>query len=430
MGHMKNYWLLLLVLLIPAASLALPQPEGGLPVNTFIFIAFAFLFTFAVGGLLERINVPWIFAALLLGAILAVYNPVGHITSSETFTFLAQLGMYFLLFIIGFEIDLGKIRKMGGFIMKSTFFIIFLEGAAGSVFIHFVFGYDWIISFIVALSFATVGEAILVPILHKFNMVNTRLGQVIMGVGTLDDIIEVATLILAVFLVGSGSHAGIDITVVLLSLLAIFALAYGLTRLGREGRRFGFYDLESLFLFTIAVLFLFLGVGDYADTAPLGALMAGVALGNFIPAERKALMDRELTAVCYGLFAPIFFIWAGSTLDIGYLASFPLAVIGLTLLSNGVKLIGSYIMGHRELGTRQSVLLGIALSVRFSTSIIVIKILLDNSLIGTDLYSVILASSIAFKFIVPPLLSNLLSRWGAGDAPQKKRGGGRPRKFK
>ena len=80
-------------------------------------------------------------------------------------------------------------------------------------------------------------------------------------------------------------------------------------------------------------------------------------------------------------------------------------------VSNGAKLLGSYIAAKNELGTKQSILLGIGLSVRFSTSIIIIKILFDNGLVGADLYSVIIASSIVFKFIVPVLFSNLIVRW-------------------
>jgi Kef-type K+ transport system membrane component KefB len=56
-------------------------------------------------------------------------------------------------------------------------------------------------------------------------------------------------------------------------------------------------------------------------------------------------------------------------------------------------------------------LLGIGLSVRFSTSIIIIKILFESNLIGSELYSIIIASSIVFNFIIPILFSNLIAKW-------------------
>src|SRR6056297_2352501 len=232
--------------------------------NIFFFLSLVFLFTFIIGRLIEKIRIPWLFASLILGGILAAYNPFSAITSSETFEFLAQLGMYFLLFIIGFEINLKGIKGKGKFIVKSAFFIIFLEAILGSFLIHFLFGYDWLISGMVALSFATVGEAILVPILDEFNMVNTDLGQSIIGIGTLDDVIEIFTLIIVIILVGTQQQSGFDIITIVASLLLLFILTVILTKLKEENTKFHFSHIETLFLFTLFVLCLFLGIGEYA----------------------------------------------------------------------------------------------------------------------------------------------------------------------
>ncbi len=377
--------------------------------NIFLFLSIAFLFIFLVGKLIEKIRVPWIFAALLFGSLLAIYNPFFSITNSQTFSFLAQLGMYFLLFIIGFELDLNKFKKMGRFIFKATFFIILLEAIFGTLVVRFVFKYDWFISSIIALSFATVGEAILIPILDEFKIINTKLGQSIIGIGTLDDIIEILVLILVIFLIGPTTH--LNITLVLISLFILFFLAFGLTKLKKEGRKFNFLGIEMLFLFALFVLFLFLGIGEYADAAPIAALLSGIALKTFLPKKRWERLENEIKTICYGFFAPIFFLWVGVEMDIGYLVAYPLLVLLVVGVSKGAKLLGSYIVGRKELGLKRSVLLGIALSVRFSTSIIIVKLLFENGLIGAGLYSVIVASSIVFKFIIPLLFSNLLVRW-------------------
>jgi len=381
--------------------------------NIFLFLCIAFLFTFLAGRLIERIRVPWIFAALIFGFLLAIYNPFSSVTSSSAFTFLAQLGMYFLLFVIGFELDLNKLKEQGVFILKSTLFIIFLEAFFGTLLVHFVFGYEWFISFVVALSFATVGEAVLIPILDEFKIVNTKLGQSIIGIGALDDMIEIFVLILVMFLVGSSASVNhLNTALILVSLFALFGLAFGLTKLKKSGAKFGFLRIENLFLFVLFVLFLFLGVGEYAHATAIAALLSGIALKTFIPEERLKLIESEVKTMCYGFFAPLFFVWVGAAMDISYLVSYPMLILMVVAVSKGAKILGSLIVGRKELGIKKSVLLGIGLSVRFSTSIIIIKILLENGLIGIGLYSVIVASSIAFKFIVPVLFSNLLVRWG------------------
>lgn len=379
--------------------------------NLFLFIAAAFLLTFLLGILIEKLRVPWIFAALLLGSLLSIRNPFTSITSSPEFNFLAQLGMYFLLFIIGFELNLNEMRKQSKFIIKATFFIIFLEAFFGTLIIHFIFHYSWLISFIASLSFATVGEAILIPILDEFKIVNTKLGQSIIGIATLDDLIEILSLILAIFLIGSAVFSYFNTILIIISLFTLFGVAFLLTKLKKEGRKFSFLKIEDLFIFILFILFLFLGIGEYANATAIAALLSGIALKTFVPARRLKTIESEIKTMCYGFFAPIFFLWVGLTININYLISYPLLILLVVAVSNSAKILGSWLIGKKELGTKSSILMGIGLSVRFSTSIIIVKILFENGLINSDLYSIIIASSIIFKFLVPVLFSNLLVKW-------------------
>ena len=174
--------------------------------NIFLFLSLIFLLTFVLGKAIEKVHIPWIFSSLLIGFFLAIYNPFTTITNSSTFEFLAQLGMYLLLFIIGFEIDLKEMRRQGKFIIKTTIITIFFATFFGTLLICFLFGFNIFVSIIVSLSFATVGEEILIPILDEFKLTNEPLGQTIIGVGTLDDIFEILTLILVILFVGSSAQ--------------------------------------------------------------------------------------------------------------------------------------------------------------------------------------------------------------------------------
>jgi len=378
--------------------------------NIYLFIAAVLIISFTFGKVLEKIRVPWIFSSLLLGALLAIYNPFEKVTSSEPFEIFARIGMYLLLFLVGFELDVRKLRKKGGFIFGSAFFIIFLEGLIGSLIVHYVFGYAWIVSLLVSLSFATVGEAILIPILHEFNLVNTSLGQLIIGIGTADDFIELLLLFFAVFFVGTQNQSNIVSIIIYLVILAL--LTIGFRVFGRERDRFKFASIETLFLFILFVFFLFIGVGAHADAAPLAAILAGTSVRLFIRDERLVFVDNEIKSMAYGLFAPLFFVWIGMELNVGYIISAPLLILLVVLVSNGVKILGSYIVARKELGKKGSILLGIGLSVRFSTSIIIMKFLFDHGVVGYDIFSIVIASSIIFQFVIPLLFSRLASKWG------------------
>ncbi|MCD6429589.1 cation:proton antiporter [bacterium] len=378
--------------------------------NIFLFLSLIFLLVFLLGRVIEKARVPWVFAALILGAVLAIYNPFYNLTSSDTFLFLAQLGMYFLLFVIGLEIDLKKLKEQSKFILKSSFFIIFCEALFGTIIIYFLLHYSLTISVLVALSFATVGEAILIPILDEFKLVNTKLGQSIIGIGTIDDLLELLLLVLVIFLIGANGIE-INLWLVLVLLFVLFAFTFGLRKLKNEGKRFKFLPIEMLFLFALFLFFFFLGVGNMAHAAPIAALLAGVALKTFLPKKRLDYIESEIKTMCYGFFAPLFFLWAGLEMNMKYLFRSPALIILIVLVASAAKIFGSLIAGRKELGVKKSVLLGIGLSVRFSTGIVIIKILLDNNIINSDLYSVLIASSIILGFIIPFLFSKLLLKW-------------------
>ena len=382
--------------------------------NIFLFISIAFLFIFLFGRFLEKMRVPWIFASLFLGILLSVYNPFNSITTSDTFVFFGELGMYFLLFIVGFEVSLQELKKKERFILKSTFIIIFFEAILGSILIHFIFGYSWLISFLVSMSFASVGEIILIPLLDEFKILKTKLGRAIVDIGVTGNILEIFVLIIISVIITSHDPNRIYIT--LASLVLLFSLTAIFVRFRHEGEQFRFMNVDTMFIFSIFILFLFLGIGKYADAAPLAALLAGISLKTFMPPIRLDLVEKEVKAISYGFFAPLFFLWAGMSVSIDALIKYPLVILLIVIVTKSVKIIGSYFVAKEELGKKESILLGIGLSIRFSTSIIITTILFQEGLINVDLYSVIVTSGIIFNFFVPFVFSGLFVKWKIGKA--------------
>lgn len=383
--------------------------------NLMIFLAGVFLFTFIIGILLEKIRIPWIFSALFIGVGLSVYNPFKEITNSNSFSFLAQLGMYFLLFIIGFELDLKKTFSQGSFIIRAVITIISLETILGSFLIHYIFNISWLVSILVATSFATVGEAVLLPILDEYKLIRTKLGQTILGIGVMDDLVEIMTIIFASILIGrSGGHTYFNIWTNLLILAGLFSLTFLLIKFHKifNGKTpFKFKDIYSLFLFTIFLMFLFMGIGSIVDSTALGAILAGISLKTVIPKNKLKLIDSEVKSMCYGFFAPLFFLWVGIDTNIDYLLKYPLLILLIILMTSFAKITGSCLVGKKPLGLKKSVFMGVSLSVKFSTSIVIIKLLFENNIIPSSLYSVLVGATSLFLVIIPPLLVFLIKRW-------------------
>jgi Ca2+-transporting ATPase len=156
-------------------------------------LAALFGLTFALGGLLEKLRIPGILGALFV-AMAAHYFPLGtelmQPAMYEAFSFLAQIGVLFLLFFIGLQIDLVEMRTLSRDIVWATVLNTAVPFLLGVV-VMLALGYSWIIAFVIGLTRMPTAEAVIVPILDEFQMVRTRVGGFIIGAGVLDYIIEV-----------------------------------------------------------------------------------------------------------------------------------------------------------------------------------------------------------------------------------------------
>ncbi len=380
--------------------------------NLSLLLAAIFFLTFLFGRLIEKIKIPWIFAALFLGLILSSNNPFSAITSSGNFKFLSELGMYFLLFIIGLELQISKIFKQGRFISKLTFLLILTETFFGSLIVHYIFNVSWGISILVASSFATVGEAVLIPILDEFKITKTKFGQTLLGVGTLDDIVEVITVIIASALLGySAGYSGSSLINNLLILGILFFIPFLLLLFRKELNHFKFKKIPVLFLFSLFIIFLLVGIGELVGAGAIGALIAGISLKEILNEKQIKHIESASRIVAYGFFVPIFFISVGLETNIAFILSAPLLVLLIVAMTKSTKIITSYLTARKEIGPKKSILLGIGLSAKFSTSIVIITMFVDNNIISSELYSVLIGAMILSKFIIPVLFSQLLERW-------------------
>ncbi len=86
------------------------------------------------------------------------------------------------------------------------------------------------------------------------------------------------------------------------------------------------------------------------------------------------------------------------------------AVILILAIANSSKYLTSFLLFRKMLGTKYSLLLGVGLGVRFSTSLIVQFILLSSGLISLTLYSALIASAIILKPVVIGIYSWGLSK--------------------
>ncbi|TET63119.1 hypothetical protein E3J49_07265, partial [Candidatus Bathyarchaeota archaeon] len=257
-----------------------------------LLIAVTYGVSLGFGFLLQKyLRIPWMFVTLLLGIILSVFGFFKPTVESESFELLATLGMLFLLFIIGFNLDLKKMKTLGKYIVKGTILNVSLGGFFGSLLLYFGFpahvSNSFLIALIVGLSFATVGEAVLLPILKEFGVIKTTFGQLTLGIGTLDDIIEVLMLavvaVLPAFLPMAQTQSLPDPSSILLGLGCLLLLTFAMIKFGGKIKRVLEKNHPPPYvpsLLTLLVFFSFVALGGFVfeSLATVGAIFGGIVL--------------------------------------------------------------------------------------------------------------------------------------------------------
>jgi Kef-type K+ transport system membrane component KefB len=390
----------------------------------FLLLAVTFAFSLGLGFLLEKyLKIPWMFSALFLGMIFSALGLFQSTIQDETFTTLSTMGMLFMLFMIGFNLEIGQIKRFGKHILKGSIVIVGLEAGVVGAILFFIFpsqiGGSPLVAIVVALSFATVGEAVLLPILSKYNLLKTKFGQITLGIGTLDDILEVLTLImipfLPLFLPALKLQNFPEPTFVILDLIGIFILTIILVKITSKIKHILSNNVDFGFIRPVLILlvfFSFVVVGSFVfeSLAAISAIFGGIVARSLLPTENFQNDEKVVNFLGYIFLSPLFFLSVGASLSFSAIFVYPVILIVIVLSTFSAKLSGSFLLFHKILGRRHSLLLGLGLSVRFSTGLIVQYVLLTSGLITLELYSALIASAVVMTPIILVVLPLFLRK--------------------
>ncbi len=381
-------------------------------------LAVLFIAAYLLGAGFSRLRIPPILAALFVG-MAAHFTFLGDELSSgagaDTFTVLAELGVLILLFFIGAEVNLDEMRRSSSDIVWLTVLNTVAPFILG-VLVMLLFDYGWVVVFVVAMTRMPTAEAVVVPILDEFDMVDTNVGRLIVGAGVLDDVIEVFLVAFVSVWIGSESPGGgpLKVAAGLVVFVAVSYLAHRWvlrwldTILPRRPR--------NLMLLSIVALFT---LGGIADLAGLGLVVGAITAGALMrPVLERAgdvgsSVDQTFRSVAYGFLGPIFFFWVGVHADPLGILDAPWLTILLFLAAFVGKLLGVWAMVPMgRIGGREAWAIGIGLNSRLTTELIVAQLLLAAALIDVRLFTALVAASSLSTVLVPPVFAVLLRRWG------------------
>lgn len=315
-------------------AVAPEDPGRFLPLLIVLFLAFL------VPLLLGRFKrLPVVVGEIIAGVIVGP-SVLGWVSDGPILTFMGDIGLAFLMFLAGLEIDFDMLfprkgqKAKGpnvGLLALLIYGLTLALAIPGAMLVNRIGlqGEQWLLVFI--LSATSLG--VLLPVLKERDMLSDRFGQTIFITAMLADFITV--LLLTVYLI--TDNRGFDPEIFSLGLLFLaFILFYrfgpGLVRIPAVRRIFDELSRATIQIKirgAIVILMSFVVLAEFVDAELiLGAFLAGMIISLLKGSDDDPLVHK-LEAFGFGFFIPVFFILVGLDLDLQALAESPESLLAL-----------------------------------------------------------------------------------------------------
>lgn len=358
----------------------------------------------------EWVRLPGIAGLMLAGMLIGPFG-LKLLKADETFELLATVGIIYLMFSAGLEINLHQFNRVRN---KAIFFGVLTYLAPQLVGIGFgrLYGLDWLGAILLGSAFAS-HTLLAFPILIRLGIVNNESLAVTIGATVFTDV--AAFLVLALVSSASTGAASIAQFVRLIVFILVYAVVIlgGLPRLGKFFfRRFTNQTVE--FQFVLVALFIAAFLAELIGMhGVVGAFLAGLAINATLP-HRSAVTGRVLF-LGEAFFIPLFLVHSGMITDPqAFVQDSQSLLLGLafTTIAYGTKFVAAW-LASRFLGYSKDELMTVwglsqaQAAVTLPTVLIGLQLGLFNQAIFNGIILMILATSITSPLIVQKYGSRL-----------------------
>ncbi len=329
-----------------------------------IVVAFAALLGAWASFLRLPLIISYILAGLILGPVL-INN--SHI---ETFTLLRDLGLSFLLFLVGLEIKTGELKSFGKQALIIGAIQIVVTTILGFL-LALCLGFSSVASLYIAIALTFSSTVIVVKLLTEKRDFDSLYGKLAVSILLLQDVAAIFVLILLPAIGKEGEFGFGKFFITIAVGLVLVGLVYYLSKkvLPHLFERLA-RNLELLFLTSLAWLLLISAIsGKLGFSIEIGAFLAGLGLASLKEEHQIAARIRPLR----DFFIVIFFIILGSQLVV----DFSVATIGIAIILSGFvlflkPLLVMFVVGRLGFRRRTAFMTGLTLSQISEFSLVII----------------------------------------------------------
>jgi Kef-type K+ transport system membrane component KefB len=354
----------------------------------------------------RRINVPSAILEIIFG--IAFFN-FFYAERPEWFDLLKNIGLIYLMFIAGMELDIRKLaaerRVLWYLLIPSLGFLI-----AQIVFV--LTGWPWYLGIVAAVT----SGGVLIPVLKESKFMKTPLGRDTLGAALTGELISIVILTALFIYARHGislmaAWSGMKLLGLLIASVMFLKVVYVVAwwnplrvQAVMESEDPAEEGIRAVLFVAFTGALMAFGVGVEPI---LGSFMGGLIFSYVF--RSKGRFEDKVNAVGFGFFTPFFFIGVGADFDVRMLTSFhgvvsALAIAGAVLLSNVSPL---FFHGRMGLSRRDALGIALLLSAPLSMMIVAGEVGLKLDLISQDMYGSVILAAVLTGLVCPFVFRSL-----------------------
>lgn len=392
-------------------------PKQDFITDLAIIMILASVITLAFFKMKQPLIIGYLFVGMLIGPLSPIWVPfvTGPIDYSTTagsgilsnlgiINVFADIGIILLLFVIGIEFPIEKIKSIGKAGIGIATIELFL--ALGSILaICLALGLQFMDSLFLAAALSISSTAIIIKILEDMRRIKNESTLLILGILIVEDIIAVILLasLQSIAHVGNLSYESITIVAVTGAILIVGTLTIGARIIPRLiDKVASVHNKEILLLSVLGLCFGYALLSNLVGlSVGIGAFLAGVLVAE----SRSSEVSKILTSPIKDMFVAVFFVSVGALMDISQLQNYIILAMILIAVSIVIKVFGTTIAGIIfKQGRTKIVRSSIALSPRGEFSIVIVKAGIDMGVVSSFVFPLIGVISVVSTFVTPFLI--------------------------
>ncbi len=376
----------------------------------------------AVTIIFHRLKQPVVLGYILAGLLIGPHTlPYTLINDQQTIETLAELGIVFLMFSLGLEFSLRKLRAVGATAVIGALAEIIVMVWVGYE-IGRYFGWKTMDSIFLGAMLSISSTTIIVKTLEELNMKRERFAHLVFGILIVEDILAIGIIALLSGMAVTGTVSTWDATATLakLTLFMVVALVVGILLVPKLLHYVASFKHDEMLLITVlGLLFGFCLLVIKLDySVALGAFMIGAIMAE----SRQIKAIERLAAPIRDMFSAIFFVAIGLLLDPHAVVTYaqPIILVTIAVLVGKIssRTLGVMLAGHSG---ATSLRVGMGLAQIGEFSFIIATLGLSLGVISHFLYPIAVATSVITTLFTPYLIkaADPLSKILARAIPEK-----------